>query len=232
MRVTTRDLVPHLGRAFARQWTGLLALFLVLTSGTAYALAGTVFSDDIVDGEVTTADVADDDTRRALRGTDIQNGSLTGADFASESLTGARIDESTLGTVPLAAQGGTGRYGYDGACNPESTTWLRCSSLVVTLERPGRILIIGQVTAMVEAANEWGEGGCRLSDGTVGIDTSTTYVKWDEEDVEEGRNHLTMTAVTNVLPAGTRAVGIDCYDRTGATTFPLARISAVTLTGQ
>jgi hypothetical protein len=224
--------IRHLCRALGHQWAGLLALFLVLTSGTAYALAGTIFSDDIVDGEVTTADVADDDTRRALRGADIQNGSLTGTDFAVDSITGTRIDEASLATVPLAAQGGTGRYGYDGACNPESTTWLRCSSLVVTLDKPGRILIIGQVTAMVEAANEWGDGGCRLSDGTVAIDASTTSVRWDEEDIEEGRNHITMTAVTNVLPAGTRAVGIDCFDRTGATTYPLARISAVTLTGQ
>jgi len=224
--------IGRLSRAFGRQWAGLLALFLVLTSGTAYALAGTVFSDDIVDGQVTTADVADDDTRRALRGADIRNGSLTSAEFAPDSVTGARIDESSLATVPMAAQGGTGRYGYDGACNPESTTWLRCSSLVVTLDKPGRILLIGQVTAMVEAANEWGDGGCRLSDGTVAIDASQTQVEWDEEDVEEGRNHITMTAVTNLLPAGTRAVGIDCYDETGATTYPLARISAVTLSGQ
>lgn len=43
-----------------QQWMGGLALFLVLTSGGAYALAGhnTVFSDDIVNGEVTGKDVA------------------------------------------------------------------------------------------------------------------------------------------------------------------------------
>ncbi len=227
-------MLTNLGRSFARQWAGLLALFLVLTSGTAYALAGsnTVFSDDIVDGTVSSADVADDDTVRALRGIDILNGSLIAQDFAADSVTGAGIRESSLSTVPLAAQGGTGRYGYEGACNPESTNWLRCSTVVLTLNRPGRILVIGQVTAMVESANEWGDGGCRLHDGTQVIEASRTYVKWDEEDVEEGRNHFTMTAVTNVLPAGTRAVAIDCYDQTGATTYPLARISAVTLSGQ
>ncbi len=219
-------------RSLAQQSAGLLALFLVLTSGTAYALAGTVFSDDIVDGEVRSIDVADDDTARALRGVDVLNGSLTAADFAPDSVTGARILESSLSTVPLAAQGGTGRYGYEGACNPESTTWLRCSTVVVTLDRPGRILVVGQVTAMVESANEWGDGGCRLHDGTEVIEASRTWIKWDEEDVEEGRNHFTMTAVTNVLPAGSRAVAIDCYDQTGATTYPLARIATVTLSGQ
>lgn len=227
-------MLANLCTALARQGVGLLALFLVLTSGTAYALAGsnTVFGDDIVDGTVSSADVADDDTLRALRGVDVLNGSLTATDFAADSVTGARIRESSLSTVPLAAQGGTGRYGYEGACNPESTTWLRCSTVVVSLARPGRVLIIGQVTAMVEAANEWGDGGCRLHDGSGVIEASRTDVRWDEEDVEEGRNHITMTAVTNVLPAGTRAIAIDCYDQTGATTYPLARISAVTLSGQ
>lgn len=44
------------------QWMGALALFLVLTTGSAYALAGhnTVFSDDIVNGQVKADDVATD----------------------------------------------------------------------------------------------------------------------------------------------------------------------------
>jgi len=227
-------MLSNLFGSFARQWAGLLALFLVLTSGTAYALAdsNTVFTDDIVDGHVRSADVANDDTPVALRGIDILNGSLTAEDFAADSVTGARIRESSLSTVPLAAQGGTGRYGYEGACNPESTNWLRCSTVILTLDRPGRILILGQVTAMVESDNEWGNGGCRLHDGSEVIDASVTRVHWDEEDVEEGRNHFTMTAVTHVLPAGTRAVAVDCYDQTGATTYPLVRMSTVTLSGQ
>jgi hypothetical protein len=42
-----------------RQWMGALALFLVLSGGSAYALAGhnTVFSDDIVNGQVKGRDV-------------------------------------------------------------------------------------------------------------------------------------------------------------------------------
>ena len=44
-----------------QQWLGALAVALVLTGGTAYALDGsnTVFSDDIVNGEVRTADIRD-----------------------------------------------------------------------------------------------------------------------------------------------------------------------------
>src|SRR5215216_6371918 len=50
-------------RNYIRQHhVGLLALFLALTGGTAYALDGsnTVFSDDIVNAEVQTADIDND----------------------------------------------------------------------------------------------------------------------------------------------------------------------------
>ncbi len=83
-------LSAHLRQIVRNQWAGLIALFLVLTSGTAYALAGsnTVFTDDIVNGHVRTADVANDTTAGALRGVDVANASLTGTDVANDSLDG------------------------------------------------------------------------------------------------------------------------------------------------
>ena len=62
-----------------------LALFLVLSGGTAVALQGsnTVFSDDIVDNQVRSADVHD------------------------YSLTGADVKESSLGRVPQAGNADT-----------------------------------------------------------------------------------------------------------------------------
>lgn len=59
-----------------------VALFVAL-GGSAYA-ADTVFSTDIVDGEVRSVDVEDN----GLTGTDVA--SLGGADVTNESLTGAR----------------------------------------------------------------------------------------------------------------------------------------------
>lgn len=78
-------------KSLGRQWVGFLALFFVLTTGSAYALAGhnTVFSDDIVNGTVKSIDVRD--------------GSLRGSDVTDDSLTGSDIEESTLGTVPDAS---------------------------------------------------------------------------------------------------------------------------------
>jgi hypothetical protein len=103
---------------------GYLALFLVLTGGTAEALNGsnTVFSDDIVNGQVKTPDVglkavtAPKLGLGAVRQAQLANGavtgpklapnavssakvidgSLTGADVQNDSLTGADVDETTL----------------------------------------------------------------------------------------------------------------------------------------
>ena len=68
------------------QWAGVLALFLVLTGGVAYA-ANTVFSTDIVDGEVKTADIGNNQIRTAdLRDDSLAGGGLTGADIKEETL--------------------------------------------------------------------------------------------------------------------------------------------------
>jgi hypothetical protein len=91
-----------------------LCLFLLLGGGTAYALDGsdTVFSDDIVNGEVKEADVGQgavasaeikndsilpgDVAPNSLTSPRIADASLTGIDIANNSLKGADVDESTL----------------------------------------------------------------------------------------------------------------------------------------
>ena len=101
---------------------GYIALFLVISGGTAQALNGsnTVFSDDIVNKQVQTADlginavtsnrIAPNSVRGgrvvddSLTGADVSG--LTGADVADDSLTGQNIDESSLGTVPAADNAG------------------------------------------------------------------------------------------------------------------------------
>jgi hypothetical protein len=80
---------------------GYIALFLVLTGGTAQALQGsnTVFSDDIVNREVKTADLG----VRAVTANRLAPNSVGSARVIDESLTGADIVESTLDQVPDAA---------------------------------------------------------------------------------------------------------------------------------
>ena len=107
---------------FKNSIVGYIALFMVL-SGTAYA-ANTVFSADIVDGEVKSVDVADngltsvdvatnsltgaDVTDNSLSGTDVTNSSLTGADVTNSSLTGADVTNSSLTGADVADNSLTG----------------------------------------------------------------------------------------------------------------------------
>jgi hypothetical protein len=82
-----------------------LALFLVLSGGTAVALTGsnTVFSDDIVDNQVGTADVRNDTLAGGgLTAADLAPGSVAGSEVKDNSVTGADVKESSLGRVPLA----------------------------------------------------------------------------------------------------------------------------------
>ena len=82
-----------------REWAGVLALFLVLTGGVAYA-ANTVFSEDIVNGEVKTADIGNDEVRSAeVRDDTLSGGGLGGVDIAKNSLKGADIAETTLDNI-------------------------------------------------------------------------------------------------------------------------------------
>jgi hypothetical protein len=94
MRPSTGSrLVAHL-RA---QWAGLLALFLVLAGGSAYA-ADTIFSSDIVDGEVRTLDISNSNGVRSVdvRDDTLEGGGLATEDIAANALTGVDINESGL----------------------------------------------------------------------------------------------------------------------------------------
>lgn len=100
---------------------GYVALFLVLTGGTAQALNGsnTVFSDDIVNGQVRTADIAANavTTSRlapssvgsgrvvdnSLTGADVGDGTLTGNDIQAESIFGGQIANGTVGAADIGA---------------------------------------------------------------------------------------------------------------------------------
>ena len=80
-------MLRRIGRHFRDQWTGTLALFLVLAGGTAYAA-----------NEWTSANIVDE----SLLIVDIKNGSLLGADVKDGSIGGADVNEASLGKVPDA----------------------------------------------------------------------------------------------------------------------------------
>jgi hypothetical protein len=80
---------------------GILALFLVLTGGTAVANhaggANTISSGDIINGEVKEADVG----QAAVASAELKDGAIVGADVANDSLMGADVREDTLSKTIL-----------------------------------------------------------------------------------------------------------------------------------
>ena len=95
------------------QWMGALALFLVVAGSSAYA-ANTVFSSDIVDGQVKTADLDNGAVSVAkiadgsITGDKVKDGAIQGRDVLDNNLKGTDIDESTLSNI-----GGGGPAGGD-----------------------------------------------------------------------------------------------------------------------
>jgi hypothetical protein len=86
--------------------TATLALFLVLSGGTAVALSGsnTVFSDDIVDNEVKTADVRNDTlTGGGLAAADLRPNAVGTSEVVNNSLGDADVLNGSLATTEFAS---------------------------------------------------------------------------------------------------------------------------------
>jgi uncharacterized protein YjbI with pentapeptide repeats len=95
----------------------VIGCLAALSTGTAYA-ANTVFSTDIVDGEVKNADIAGNSITSnriypgsvtntdigadAVDGSKVLNGELTGADVSNSSLTGDDVANSTLTGIDVS----------------------------------------------------------------------------------------------------------------------------------
>jgi hypothetical protein len=79
----------------------MLALFVAISTGGAYA-ANTVFSSDIVDGEVKNADIGFDAVtgsriaNNAIQTQDIQDFTITGSDFGVNTIGSSKIQNDTL----------------------------------------------------------------------------------------------------------------------------------------
>jgi hypothetical protein len=74
-----------------------IALFVALGGASASA-ANTVFSSDIVDGEVKSVDIGDSEVQSA----DVANGTLQAQDYGIGSVSGARIQDNNVTTLDLA----------------------------------------------------------------------------------------------------------------------------------
>jgi hypothetical protein len=198
-----------------RQWMGALALFLVLSGGTAWA-ANTVFSTDIVNGEVKNPDLA----TNAVTSAKIKNGEAKLGDLAPDSVNGAKavnnsltadVAESSLGEVPAATLGGLGRDagGPNNNCDPESGQgFVTCAiTQSVNVSAPTRVLVVGQIAAQPELIGTDGNGSCRIFSSAGALTESTAHTFLNEQF-----DNLVMSAVTNALEPGPIQFGIECSE--------------------
>jgi hypothetical protein len=194
----------------------LAALFLALTGGSAYALTGsnTVFSDDIVNGQVMSEDVQDngvrsvdvrDDTERGggLAAADLGPGSVGTSEVADGSLTGADVEESSLGTVPAATIGGLGRSAVSHPdCAPAASgAQIDCVDVSITTQRTASLL--------ATAAGRTGYfGQCRFAVVPGGIVGPEMQIG-QNNPVGPATDFL-RSAVLPSVPAGTRDIQLQC----------------------
>jgi hypothetical protein len=196
-----------------------IALILILSGGTAYALDGknTVFTDDIVNGEVKSADIGD--------------GQVRSIDVANNSLSGADVNESTLGQVPdalSATVGGLGRSTSLQGCDPESETLETCGTVPMTLPAPGRVLLIGRVRAITDEGQTIGYGSCNFGTNFSGpVPGSSVAIVATSDSLEQ----VPLVAVTAVVGADSVSFGIDCNedDLAGGIHYDFISLSAVVL---
>ena len=112
---------------------GYIALFLVLTAGTAYALPGsnTVFSDDIVNGQVQAVDLSPS----SVGTTRLIDGGVATADLRAGAVTSAKIADGQVQAADIAANAvGGSQLAPDSVGATELETLHQASSTVSVAE--------------------------------------------------------------------------------------------------
>jgi hypothetical protein len=197
-----------------------LALFLVVAGGSAYA-ANTVFSADIVDGEVKAPDLAG----AAVNNSKLAPNSVAAGKVVDNSLGGSDINESSLNLSSFFAATAT-----TGGCTADSHVLTDCAAAFVTLPRPGRLLV--NVTgewhtfALDDTSGPGSDtddatrvrGRCRLSvDGT---QAGSSQANGERQQAGVAANHpeggtMALTALSEVVPASTHRVAVSCTEEDG-----------------
>jgi hypothetical protein len=193
-----------------------IAVFGVLGGGAAYA-ADTVFSTDIVDGEVKTADLANNSVRTSK----IATGQVRSIDIGNNQIQSADVKE--LSQFTEAASVSTG------GCTADAHTLATCATTNITLQRAGKLLVnaTGEWFTSVlddtsgpgsESDNPtWVAGTCQLFvDGTqIGIGQQV-----GERSSTGDANHpfgatMALTGLSNSLSAGAHTVIVGCNEEDG-----------------
>lgn len=211
---------------------GYVALLILAGSATALEGKNTVYSDDIVDGEVRKPDLGRGAVRTehirdgdvdgtdlaadSVDGTKIDNGSLDGGAVADESLNGADvdsvtgddIDEGTLSEVPRARVAGRGRSAEGGSCNPESGGYVSCVAVSLDLPALGRVFVHGFGNGRTESNTDEAYGDCAIYTSATGGFPETVRVNADDTSGGE----FGISLVTGPIGPGVVSIEVHCNE--------------------
>jgi len=220
--------------------TSVIALCVALGTGGAWA-AATIGPGDIKDNAVRSRhiddhtihgpDMAANAVGAAILANDTTGRALTGTDVTNDSLTGKDIEESTLSEVPSAMIGGLGRWtgtDYQDACDPSSDTFITCATTNLNLPASSRVLVIGQVGADSAGAMSAGYGRCHIATPSGALLNSEITLRVPG-GVPVETDHAALLGITDVLPAGSHAFGVECNQFGGSILYRAAGVVAVAI---
>ena len=188
------------------QWLALLALFVALATGSAYA-ANTVFSTDIVDGQVKTVDIAggavtvEKIAGGSITGDKIKDGAILGRDVLDNTLQGADIDESTLSGL-----GGGGGLEPGDLAADEVVDGLGPLPRETTFTSNGGTLVI------TASGSGFRGTGTSLKEGMIGMRVliNGSLATFADVYTNERNSHKAFfgTSVLHNVPAGTHTISL------------------------
>jgi hypothetical protein len=153
------------------------------------------------------------------------------ADRAASADTALKLSDGAVAGLTVARSGAD----PDNTCHPLDTVdkpFLECASVVMTLPRSGRVLLVGTGGAGNATTSVPFVAGCQLQTDGVGVTGSLAHAGMDM-DTSPGMHFgstpfgIASTAVTDVVPAGTHTFAFACQQTDPDAVVVDAKISAV-----
>jgi hypothetical protein len=220
---------------------GYLVLALIALTAVALtvpALGGSARPTAKISASVKkTAKKALQKAENAQQAADAAQSSANAAQGSANAAQGsANAAQSSANAAQGSANAITGGSEFDDVCDPTSTTFDDCVGVTLTLAQSGRVLLNATGGQLSDPPPGPAEGDCRLEvdDSTATIPHSTTNSPGeDATDNTEGSaiNGFALTAVTNVLPAGSHTFELSCSEDSGNQQINDSFISAVRISG-
>jgi hypothetical protein len=188
-----------------------LCLVLILGGGAAYA-ANTVFSSDIVNGEVKTADIGNNQVRSVdVRNDTAPAGGLTAADLRPESVEGSEIADNSISSSEVLANSLNGSDIADASVGPTDLT-----AGALGARAYGRVSRLNALSRSKNIASVTNPSDGVFCIDPIGIDPSTAVLLVDSDWNDDG----TIAGADDVSAVEWSSSATGCpADRLGVKTF-------------